>query len=151
MQLSDTTSIIPFLMIKTFSSQAKHRLHKPSAKKDLIFWKMSNSVKWRGKNVYWGVLFYSGQKIWLAIINILLTNIFSLLSCSHRLPYFASLTFDLILHLYGFALFCSWPRLLRKLCVCPFLVSNPVLSGACSQFNFCISYCLFLYKKQFTN
>ena len=103
------------------------------------------------KKVYWGVLFYSGWKFWLAIINALLASIFSLLSCWHCLPCFTSLTFNLKLCLYGFALFCSCSRLLQKLSVCLFLVSNPVPSGACSLFTLCIFYCLFLYEKKFTS
>lgn len=47
----------------------------------------------RKKKVYWGILFYSGWKFWLAIIISLLANIFFLLYCWHCLWYFTSLTF----------------------------------------------------------
>ena len=87
----------------------------------------------KGKKVYWGVLFYSGWKFWLARINSLLASVFSLLFCWHRLPHFTSVAFNLKLCLYGFVWSCSCSRLLQKLCVCLFLASDPVPSGACGN------------------
>lgn len=109
-------------------------------KKGPYIWKRNNNVKWRGKKIYWGLLFYCTWKFWLAIINALLA---SLLSCWHSLPYFTSVIFNLKLCQYGFALLCSCSKLLQKSCVCLPQVSNPVPPGACSLFTFCVSYCSF--------
>lgn len=47
--------------------------------------------------------------------------------------------------LYSFAFFCS--SLLQKLCVCLFLVSNPVPSGSCFTFCFVSLFVCFFIKK----
>lgn len=97
------------------------------------------------KKGYWGILFYSGWKFWLAVIISLLANIFFPLYCWHSLPSFTSLTFNFRLCLYSFAFFCS--RLLQKLCVCLFLVSNLVPSGPCFIFCFMSLIICFFIKK----
>lgn len=158
--LFSDTSITLFLTM--FSSQAKHKdytNHQPQKSPYILKKKWQCQMK---KKIYWGVLFYSGWKFWLAIINALLAGIFSLLSCWHCIPYFIPLTFNLKLCLYDFASFCSCSRLFQKLCVCLFLVSDPVPPGAgntikgtqlcgnaikLSQFNFCIFFIVYFCIK----
>lgn len=125
-QFSDTTSITPFLTIKIFltgksiKTYRNHQPKKPSlySEKEIT---VSNEGGGEGRVVYWGVLFYSGWKFWLAIINALLASIFPLLSCWYRLPYFTSLTLNLKL--------------------CTFLPCSAASAGCCRN---CVPACFWL-------
>lgn len=130
-------------MIKIFLTSKAERLYKPSTKKVFIFWKRNNGVKWKEKKSLLRNFILLWMKVLVSYNNFSASKyiLSALLLTLPLIFYFSDLQ---VQTLYNFAFFCS--RLLQKLCVCFFLVSNSVPSGAC--FIFYVSYCLFFYKKK---